>query len=94
MATSTEPKLGKLRNTDKIKRIQGSWRCCKTIILNTNIIGYANILYYKDIKTEWRYTNFIYYLVLVWKRIGKCDNPRKRELLSGVTLVYRSCLSL
>ena len=35
-----------------------------------------------------------YHLFLDWKRKGKCDNPSKKELLRGLTFVYRSCLSL
>lgn len=36
----------------------------------------------------------LYYLTLGWKRKGKCDSPSKKELLNGVTFVYKSCLSV
>ena len=35
-----------------------------------------------------------YHLFLGWKYKGKCDSPSKKELLSGLTFVYRFCLSL
>ena len=32
------------------------------------------------------------HLFVCWKRKGKCANPSKKELLSGLIFVYRSCL--